>query len=248
MTNTSNNTKVFYKSIADVYDHIFPLKKPAFAFTKSLINKTSKILDAGCATGSMSIALSPFCAMIDAFDIDTEMIRIARQKSEGIRNINFVEGDMLKITDQFHDQKYDLIVCYGNTLVHLLSIQEISTFLHQAFELLNPGGQIAIQILNYNYILDNKINMLPIIINDHIVFTRKYQLYPNHRIIDFNTELKIKEYKKTIKNTAKLLAIRPEELKSLLIQKGFRKIKIYSSFKKSPLNKNKLPLIIHAEK
>lgn len=248
MTNNSDNPKAFYTSIAGVYDHIFPLKKPAFAFTKSLINKTSKILDVGCATGSMNIALSPFCAEIDAFDLDTEMIQIAKLKAKGISNINFYKGDMLQMTNLFQNRKYDLILCYGNTLVHLLSKEEINTFLHQAFQLLNPGGQIAIQILNYNYVLDNRVTTLPIIENEHIAFTRKYQLYPNQRILDFNTELKINETGNTIENSTKLFAIRPEELESLVIQKGFRKIKIYSSFKKDELKNTNLPLILTGEK
>ena len=248
MTTTSNNAQIFYNSIGGVYDNIFPLKKSAFEFTKSLISKTSKILDVGCATGSMSIALSPYCRFIEGFDLDGEMINIAKEKATGIQNLSFYEGDMLKMIEHFNAENYNLIICYGNTLVHLLSLKHISSFFNHTFQLLKPGGSIALQILNYNYIIDNKITELPTIENDHIRFDRTYQLNSHNRLIDFNTKLTIKKNNETINNTARLFAIRPHEIKHQLSNQGFSDINMYSSFKKAKLSNTELPLIITATK
>jgi glycine/sarcosine N-methyltransferase len=242
------NNHSFYSSIAKAYDYIFPLKKPAFEFTVNQINKKSKLLDVGCATGSMSIALSPYCGKIDAFDLDNEMIKIAQQKARKQDNINFYYGNMAQLIDQSQNSNYDLVFCYGNTLVHLLSIEDISNFLKQVYEILKPNGKLALQILNYDYIIDNKITELPTIENDHIRFDRTYQFNSDNRLIDFNTKLTIKKNNEAINNTTRLFSIRPLEIKSQLSNQGFSDINMYSSYKKAKLSNTELPLIITATK
>jgi 2-polyprenyl-3-methyl-5-hydroxy-6-metoxy-1,4-benzoquinol methylase len=51
----------FYKSIADFYDHIFPLNPAQVGFVKSCIpdQGNSELLDVGCGSGSLCIALAP---------------------------------------------------------------------------------------------------------------------------------------------------------------------------------------------
>ncbi|PLX17144.1 MAG: hypothetical protein C0599_14135 [Salinivirgaceae bacterium] len=248
MKNISQNNPEFYTSIAKYYDYIFPLKNPAFAFTKSLIDKKMSILDAGCATGSLSIALSPYCHKIKGIDLDSEMIKMAQIKATNYSNTTFEEGDLLNFLVDNQENDYDLIICYGNTLVHILALEDISNFLGQVFKLLKSGGRISIQILNYNYILNENITSLPTIENEHIRFIRNYNFKANLQLIDFNTELILKETKERIKNTTELIAIKPDELKSLLIKTGYKNIEMYSSFKRETYNNKELPLIVTAEK
>lgn len=111
----------------------------------------------------MSIALAPYCSKIDAFDLDREMIQITQKKSAHSKNITFQTGDLVKITANYPQEFYNLAYCYGNTLVHLLSFENISNYLNQVNHVLKPEGKTALQLLNYNYILDNQITALPII-------------------------------------------------------------------------------------
>jgi hypothetical protein len=67
---------------------------------------------------------------------------------------------MLSIGKTFAGRCCDGILCFGNTLVHLPDEAAIASFLWQSHQLVNPSGKLLIQILNYEYILDNKITAL----------------------------------------------------------------------------------------
>ncbi len=244
----SNSQTEFYKSIANYYDDIFPLKKEMLEFTKTFLTADSYLLDVGCGTGNLAIAASTFCQQATGFDLDKKMIKIAQKKAKKIRNAHFQCADILKMEEHFPAGNYTMISCYGNTLVHLLTKEKIQSFLHQAYKLLNTNGLLALQILNYDYILSRQISTLPLIENDNIIFIREYDIKDESRIIDFRTTLKIKENEETIENVSQLYALLPDELEELLQTAGFRDVSMYSSFKEEPLSNDKLPLVVKAQK
>lgn len=52
------------------------------------------------------------------------------------------------------------------------------------------------QILNYDYILSDKINELPLIETEKIRFIRKYVITENNPLVRFQTQLEIKKKSK----------------------------------------------------
>ena len=86
------------------------------------------------------------------------------------------EMDMLRLKFNFPEKYFDAVICFGNTLVHLDSITQIRDFLQQCAHLLKNDGILFLQILNYHYILSQKVDELPLIDNDQIRFERYYQL------------------------------------------------------------------------
>ncbi|PVX49866.1 methyltransferase family protein [Balneicella halophila] len=239
-----NDSNKFYATIAQYYEYIFPLKEMKLRFAKEHITSNSNVLDVGCATGAFSIALSEHCQDIKAFDLSEDMIEIAKSKLNS--KVGFAIGNMLEIERDYSEKKFDVITCFGNTLVHLLSEKKIQSFLKQTHQLLSKDGVLLLQILNYDYILDNNVNALPKIDNEQICFKRVYEFKEDNRLIDFNTELIVKDENKIVKNSSLLYAIRPFELKNLLVEAGFLRVEMYSSFKKDRLDNKKLPLVIQA--
>lgn len=239
-----NNSETFYKTIAAYYEQIFPLNQQAVGFAKSYLSAEAKVLDVGCATGALSCALSNNCKEIAAFDLNEAMVALAAQK--GCEKVNFRVANMMEVEQIYPLQYFDVITCFGNTLVHLLSEQEILDFLKQAAKLLDKKGKLLLQILNYDTILDKKITMLPNIVNEKLAFERKYVFHKENHLLDFYTNLKLKEEEQNIQNKSLLYAIRPKELVTLLQQAGFSTIKMYSSFAKETLNNDKLPLVLTA--
>ncbi|MBS9768727.1 MAG: class I SAM-dependent methyltransferase [Flavobacteriaceae bacterium] len=240
-----NNSEQFYRTIATSYEAIFPLKNPAITFTKEHLFEGAKVLDVGCATGEFSIALSEFCQQVEAFDLSEMMIELALKKTA--KNVHFQVGDMLKIAETYTVEQFEVITCFGNTLVHLLSEENILAFLCQAKSLLKNKGKLLLQILNYDTILDKEIKTLPLIETDTLRFDRSYIFHENSRLLDFHTKLHLKKEDIVIENMANLYAIRPQELVNLLEKAGFSTIKLYSSFAKEVLSNEKLPLVICAE-
>ncbi|MDA3892398.1 MAG: class I SAM-dependent methyltransferase [Salinivirgaceae bacterium] len=239
----------FYKSIANFYDYIFPLNINQVDFVLKSVPKIeqAKILDIGCGTGSLTNALSEICSSVVGIDLDTEMLSIAENKKSS-ENVQFIEGNMLGLSNQFENNSFDTIVCFGNTLVHLDNIQEIGSFLSQSHQILKKGGKLFIQIINYDRILNEEINFLPTIENSKIKFTRDYVYLSEDHKINFTTELFNKQTCTQIENQQLLYPLKRQEISQLLKANGFNELHIYGSFKKEPFTFESVPLIIEAEK
>ena len=178
----------FYSSIVDYYDYIFPFNKNHKEFVLSETNNyANSLLDVGCGTGTLTFEVSRSIHNIKALDYDANMVKCAKNKYP---KLDFRTGNMLYINSEFKQEKFDLIYSFGNTLVHLNSLEEVKEFFQKAYNLLNEKGKVLIQILNYDYILNHAINELPLIDNDVIKFVRNYHFKTN--LVEFETTLTIK--------------------------------------------------------
>lgn len=240
----------FYTSIAPYYQHIFPFNSAQIEFLKHVLPYNgARVLDVGCATGELALALTHFGFPTWAFDFDRQMVQMAlRSKSEEDMFPVFEQLDMRMIGEHFPELYFDTVICLGNTLVHLLSAEDVQTFVDASFKVLASEGKLAIQILNYDYILDQQIESLPLIDNEEIRFERNYEFADDSNLLSFNTKLTIKSTGQEIKNTTQLLPIRKNELQEHLQKAGFTQIEYFGNFKAEPLAESSLPLIVTALK
>lgn len=240
----------FYTSIAKYYQHIFPFNPAQVNFLKQVLPYNgAKILDVGCAIGDLSFALTHFGFPTWAFDYDAQMVEIAQNsKTEDTMFPVFEQLDMRLIAERYPENYFNTVICFGNTLVHLLTDEDILTFLNSAYKVLAPEGKLTIQILNYQYILDNQIKSLPLIDNEHIRFERNYEFEKSSELISFNTKLTIKSAGEEIMNSVKLYAIRQNKIQDLLAESGFGNIEFFGNFNGEPLQENSLPLIFTCQK
>ncbi len=240
----------FYTSIAHYYQHVFPFNPAQIEFLRKVLPYNgARVLDVGCATGDLAFALTHFGFPTWAFDFDAQMIAIAQYvKQEEAMFPVFEQLDMRLIDQRYPENYFDTVICFGNTLVHLLNDHDIRRFLQASFQVLSGEGKLALQILNYQYILDNRIQSLPLIDNDHIRFERSYQFTEGSDLIDFNTKLTVKSTGQEISNSVKLYAICRNRLQELLEEAGFEAIVFYGSFNLDPLTESSLPLILTCKK
>lgn len=240
----------FYTSIAKFYQHIFPFNPAQIDFLRRVIPYNgARILDAGCATGDLSFALAHFGFPTWAFDSDAQMIELAQNtKEQDTMFPVFEQADMRLIGEHYPEAFFDTVICFGNTLVHLLNDDDILKFLQGACKVLAPDGKLTIQILNYRHILDNQIQSLPFIDTEHISFERHYSFTEGADRIDFNTRLTVKASGQVIENSVKLYALRQNKLQELLEEAGFGAFDYFGSFKAEPLTNTSLPLIVTCQK
>ncbi len=236
----------FYTSIAPHYQHIFPFNPAQIEFLRHVLPYNgARVLDVGCATGELAFALTHFGFPTWAFDFDPQMIQIAQKtKQEESMFPVFEQLDMRQINERFPEAYFDTVICFGNTLVHLLNDEDIRKFIQAAFKVLSPEGKLTIQILNYLYIHENQVKTLPLIDNEHIRFERNYEFGDESGLIDFNTKLIVKSTGQEIKNSTKLYAIRQNKLQELLEEAGFTSIEFFGSFNREPLKATSLPLVL----
>lgn len=238
----------FYERIAENYNHIFPFNKNQVEFILDGDSETDgkKILEIGCGTGQFIFGLSEFYKTSTGIDLDSEMIRYAVKKYNKAENLNFIEMNMLDINDL--DNDYATVICFGNTMVHLKEEKEITEFIKKVFDKIMAGGKLMIQIINYDRILDQNIDFLPTIENEHIKFIRNYKLNNDDKI-EFHTVLSIKETNKEIENKIILYPIRSAALVQILKNEGFIDIKLYDNWKRKDFDSvRSIPLIIDCVK
>jgi len=243
-------SSTFYTSIAPHYQYIFPFNPAQIEFLRHVLPYNgARILDVGCATGELAFALTHFGFPTWALDFDTQMIQIAQKtKQEDSMFPIFEQLDMRQIDERFPEVYFDTVICFGNTLVHLLSDDDIRKFIQAAFKVLSPEGKLTIQILNYQHILENQIKSLPLIDNEHIRFERNYEFVSDSELIDFNTKLTVKPTGQEINNSTKLYAIRQDKLQELLAEAGFSAIEFFGGFNREPLTPTSLPLVLTCQK
>ena len=241
---------IFYSSIAQYYNQIFPLNEDQVQFVQTALGTLDgrTILDIGCSTGQLAVQLGSLGAQITGIDLNEDMIKLAQEENH-FPGVNFSVGNMLEVESFSEEASQDAVLCFGNTLVHLDSIDEVAHFLKSVSKTLKPGGKLLLQILNYDYILDHQIEELPLIDTPKISFIRKYDLptFEEEKII-FNTELVIKSSRESLFHASRLLPLKKKDLESLLEYYGFERMRYYVNFKKKPFGGNHLPLIVSAER
>lgn len=238
----------FYEEIAEYYDHIFPFNRTQIQFVKGSLKEpyqNKRILDIGCGTGDLAITLSEAGFTVTGMDSDPVMLQKAVDKMTD-SSVTFTRMDMRGIGDYCNPSTFDAVLCFGNTLVHLASIQEIERLCKDVKHILKQNGKFLLQILNYNHILDHNIRSLPLIDNQFITFERTYDYNTGKNLITFKTTLTVKETSKKITNKVYLFPIRKDELYLSLRNSGFSDISFYCDFDRSMLKADSLPLVVEA--
>lgn len=240
----------FYTSIAKSYQHIFPANPAQVRFLSTVLPYNgARVLDVGCAIGDLSFALARFGFPIWGIDMDAEMIEMAKNaKSEDTIFPIFEQLDMRVIDQHYPGAFFDTMICFGNTLVHLLTDEDIRQFLRAAWHALAPEGTLTIQLLNYRHIVQNQLKSLPLIDNDQVTFERSYAFTQGSELIDFNTRLTVKATGQVIENSIKLYAIQQDKLHALLSECGFTGLEYFGSFESEPLKADGLTLIVSGRK
>ncbi len=241
----------FYSSIAPWYHHIFPLNPAQVDFVKSLSleTKNQHLLEVGCGTGLLTSALANEFKTVLGIDLDGEMLHIAESETPPKANLSYQKLNMLNLKNACNPVSKEVVICFGNTLVHLDNLDEIISFMHQVYTVLSPGGYFTLQIINYHRIKEKNINYLPNIENDNILFERKYRAANGGNNIKFNTILTVKHEKIRIENNVLLYPINYLQLKASLRKVGFENIQLFGNFQRAPFFPlESVPLIVLCRK
>ena len=262
------NTNIFYSSITENFDNIFPLGEIKKKFLKDELSlplnkigeRDNNILTLGCSTGTTDFFLATELdnSFVTGIDIDEEMISFANKKSklreDKVRErVNFQVNDITRIASFLKNRSYNSAICLGNTFVHILDQRKRDEFIKSVFDLFKTDGKFIMQIINYDNILEKEITNLPLIDNENVTFKRSYTYSEVKDIIEFSTELTVKNSSndKVIRNSIDLYPIRFLETVEIFLKAGFKKenLRFYGDYKKEEFKLNSsYNLIIIAEK
>ncbi len=109
----------------------------------SALIKTHGVLELGCGTGRICLALAREGITFTGLDLSEELLQVARSKSVDMRNMQWVQGDM---------QTFELGTRYGCVLIpahsfqFMLSPEDQMQCLRQIKKHLMPGGLVVIHL------------------------------------------------------------------------------------------------------
>ncbi len=94
------------------------------------------LLDLGCGTGSFAIEMAKRGYDVLGMDQSGDMLAIAKEK-EGARDVQFIQQDMTRM-ELFGTM--DIIVCFLDTINHILDESKLNRLFGLCKNYLNPGG------------------------------------------------------------------------------------------------------------
>jgi ubiquinone/menaquinone biosynthesis C-methylase UbiE len=147
-TKTEARAGSYYDKIASIYDLTFKLNGYGRSLDRYFSNhplpvsRGAKILDAGCGTGLLTLALLRtlhFPVSITALDLSSTSISAARKAVEDspgrTRDVTFAEGNLLSLP--FEDESLDMVVTSG-----AIEYVPLNEGMAEIARVIAPGGHL----------------------------------------------------------------------------------------------------------
>lgn len=147
-TKTEARAGSYYDKIAGFYDLTFKLNgygrslDQYFANCPLPVSREARILDAGCGTGLLTLALLRalrFPVRITALDLSATSIEAARRAVSDSpvrsRDASFAQGNLLSLP--FSDNSFDMVVTSG-----ALEYVPLQDGMNELARVINPGGHL----------------------------------------------------------------------------------------------------------
>lgn len=239
----------FYDDLADQYNEMTDLDSRAEnirGFIKRIKERyqPKSALDVACGTGMHAVVMSQMDIHAVGADLSPAMLEkakeLAHEKDVQIQWINTPMQDL----PAHLDEKFDLILCLGNSIPHLLTPDDLSTTISGCAQLLNPKGALLIQLLNYHKILKAKERIVAITRSGDTEYIRFYDFLPE--LIQFNL-LTINSQNQHKLTSTPLFPYTAATLTNSLRQHNFATINTYADLNFNRFDEDESPnLVIEA--
>ncbi|MBM4160496.1 MAG: class I SAM-dependent methyltransferase [Ignavibacteria bacterium] len=244
----------FYDDLASDYDSMTSYEKRFVQerpFFRVLVERygIKSALDAGSGSGFHSMLLAQLGVRVTAVDVSAAMLQRAEihAKELGLK-VKTVKARFQEL-DKVLRRKFDGIFCLGNTLVHILSTKELAKTLRNFAALLNTGGVLFLQILNYDRILTQRDRIQSSKESGDKTFVRFYDYDEKGILFNILTLQRTTGSVKQKLNTVRLRPLLRSELLSRLQDAGFFEIQFFGSISMKPFErKQSRDLVILARK
>lgn len=182
-------TKEHYENhLADFYSWMigdFESKKnefKTFCVEHNILPTSNKIsIDLGAGNGLQTIALAELGFIVTAVDFNDQLLAELNSKNSNYP-IRIVKDDIRSIS-KLTDDKFELVVCCGDTLTHLDSLDEIEKLIHDSYEKLVIGGKIIISFRDYGQQLEDTNRFIHVKGDDNRILTCFLEYLPDKVIV-----------------------------------------------------------------
>lgn len=181
--------EIFYRKLSENYDAMTRLEQRWKSEKEILQNWLQKYpfrrgFDAACGTGLYTLLLSQLGVEMWGADISKEMLKQARQNARMVGvSVRWIQAPLEKLSRNVHHQ-FQAVLCLGNSIPHLLTKSQLLSAFRNFYHLLEPGGWVILQLLNYHKIVSEKQRIIGIHRKDNMEFIRFYDY--EGKLINFN--------------------------------------------------------------
>jgi SAM-dependent methyltransferase len=176
--NSMTSTKEHYdQHLASIYSWMSGVPDAAIArnydlFCQLKLDRLAPglAIDLGAGSGFQSIPLAQLGFSVVAVDFCGALLAELRDRAPDFPILT-VEDDLLKFAD-YLDQPAQVIVCMGDTLTHLASLEEVRSLLKTSSATLAPGGKLVLTFRDYvNRELAGTQRFIPVRSDDSTILT-----------------------------------------------------------------------------
>lgn len=245
-----------YDSISTDYDRFVDWQNRLAVELPSIIENLHKvgartILDAACGTGMHAIALAQCGFTTYGADLSQGMVNqaTANAQSAGVK-VHFEVAGFGALAQSFGVQAFDAILCLGNSLPHLLSLDEINSALLDFVACLRSGGLLLVQNRNFDAVVSKHERWMEPQSHtegaNEYLFQRFYDFDPDGMITFNMVTLKkvgLGNWTQSI-TSSRLRPVLKDELVSCLKDAGFTDFKIFGNLAMSPFNLETSPNLV----
>lgn len=186
----------------------------------SIVPDGKTAFDLGCGSGVQSVALARTGFSVVAIDFNRQLLDELESR-KGSLPITVVEADIEHFDRAAAGRKADLVVCMGDTVTHLPSIDSVRALISTCCEVLNPGGTIVFSFRDLSVPLEGDSRFLPVKSDDTRILTCFLEYFPGYAVVhDLLHEKKDGAWVQKVSSYRKL-RIPENEMRRMLEDGGF---------------------------
>jgi ubiquinone/menaquinone biosynthesis C-methylase UbiE len=145
---SSDRAREFYAQTYDVSVSDWPGEIEFYrAFAAEAASKDGYVLEIACGTGRVAIRLAQEGVRVVGLDYSPPMLDVAREKSRGMTNIDWVEGDMRSFD---LGESFSLIIIPGHAFQNLVNAEDQVACLQSIERHLDEDGTLIVHLDHQN--------------------------------------------------------------------------------------------------
>jgi len=118
-------------------------------------------LDLGCGSGYQSLALAELGFTVTAVDTSRQLLDELRSLANE-KPVTVVCGDMLDAAVYRNHGPFDVVVCMGDTLTHVHSMEAVARLFRDVNQQMQPGGALLLAFRDLSHELEGIDRLIPV--------------------------------------------------------------------------------------
>jgi SAM-dependent methyltransferase len=158
------------------------LEQQTYFIQRGMMPASNKLaIDLGAGHGLQTIALATLGYRVIAVDFNRQLLTELSLRKQGL-DVEVVEDDFL-IFLQNTSRQAELIVCMGDTITHLDSINDVSNLIREIERLLEPRGKAVFSFRDLSKELKEEKRFIPVKSDHTKILTCFLEYFPNHVLV-----------------------------------------------------------------